>query len=107
MPQHSVVLLRLKWKWKSSKNMKYKRKIEKACTCEQNTEMSKGRERAFLLGNLSEFTERREWNSNDTKLSSSAIYSDEKNDTYIIQGSNDKRQKLWIRKPAVNFKIDF
>lgn len=40
--------------------MKYKRKIEKACTCEQNTEMSKGRERAFLLGNLSEFTERRE-----------------------------------------------
>lgn len=40
-------------------------------------------------------------------LSCSAIYSDEKNDIYIIQGSNDKRQKLWIRKPKVNFKIDF
>lgn len=107
MPQHSAVLLRLKWKWKASKNMKHKRKIEKACTCEQNRQMSKGRERASLLGNLSEFAERRKWNSNNTMLSCSAIYSDEKNDIYIIQGSNDKRQKLWIRKPEVNFKIDF
>lgn len=40
--------------------MIHKRKIEKACTYEQNRQMSKGRERAILLGNLSEFTERRE-----------------------------------------------
>lgn len=56
--------------------------------------MSKGRERASLLGNLSEFKERRKWNHNNTKLSCSAIYSDEKNGIYIIQGSNDKRTKV-------------
>lgn len=39
--------------------MKYKRKKEKACKCEQNRQMSKGRERASLQGNLPEFTERR------------------------------------------------